>query len=251
MGTCWPQRYDKLFLIDVKVRVINNTPYDVYRAASQFPLGRVEVIDLRYLSRDIPLPESEEAYLFLETAGTWMCFDWAPDRFADSIARLQTACPNLTVVGPQARALREHLNGNFRIIDRLAFQSEIVPEGRAKPRVISDAWVCRQRNRAYNGEYWDGTRLSLRETFSVYHSMNCPLTCSFCFYGRNGREPPLDFRTLFEEALADDDAWIRWKAVRSLGELGLDQSRPRVEMLIEDPDFQVRFEVAKVLRQTS
>ena len=58
------------------------------------------------------------------------------------------------------------------------------------------------------------------------------------------------FRTLFEGALADDDAWIRWKAVRSLGQLGLKQSRPQVETLIEDPDFQVRFEVAKVLRQT-
>jgi hypothetical protein len=58
-----------------------------------------------------------------------------------------------------------------------------------------------------------------------------------------------EFRTLFEDALADGDAWIRWKAVRSLGELGLDRSRPLVETLIEDPDFQVRFEVAKALRE--
>ncbi|MGZ8755085.1 MAG: HEAT repeat domain-containing protein, partial [Acidimicrobiia bacterium] len=58
-----------------------------------------------------------------------------------------------------------------------------------------------------------------------------------------------EFRTLFEDALADGDAWIRWKAVRSLGELGLDSSRPLVETLIEDPDFQVRFEVAKALRE--
>jgi len=57
------------------------------------------------------------------------------------------------------------------------------------------------------------------------------------------------FRPLFEESLADDDAWIRWKAVRSLGTLGLDTSRTRVESLAGDPDFQVRFEVAKVLRE--
>ncbi len=57
------------------------------------------------------------------------------------------------------------------------------------------------------------------------------------------------FRSLFQEALSDDDAWIRWKAVRSLGDLGLDQSRALVEPLAEDPDFQVQFEVAKVLRE--
>ena len=56
------------------------------------------------------------------------------------------------------------------------------------------------------------------------------------------------FRPLFEESLADDDSWIRWKAVRSLGDLGLGKSRDRVESLTEDPDFQVRFEVARVLR---
>ncbi|GBD84837.1 hypothetical protein BMS3Abin02_01231 [bacterium BMS3Abin02] len=57
------------------------------------------------------------------------------------------------------------------------------------------------------------------------------------------------FRALFEGALGDDDAWIRWKAVRSLGALGLASSMRRVEVLADDPDFQVRFEVAKVLRE--
>ena len=56
------------------------------------------------------------------------------------------------------------------------------------------------------------------------------------------------FRSLFEASLTDDDSWIRWKAVRSLGDLGLGESRPEVALLTEDPDFQVRFEVAKVLR---
>jgi hypothetical protein len=57
------------------------------------------------------------------------------------------------------------------------------------------------------------------------------------------------FRTLFETALRDDDPWIRWKAVRSLGELGLASSRAAVAALEDDSDFQVRFEVAKVLRE--
>lgn len=57
------------------------------------------------------------------------------------------------------------------------------------------------------------------------------------------------FRSLFEETLADNDSWIRWKSVRSLGDLGLGASRSRIESMTDDPDFQVRFEVARVLRQ--
>ncbi len=57
------------------------------------------------------------------------------------------------------------------------------------------------------------------------------------------------FRLLFEECLTDEDAWIRWKAVRSLGELGLLAGRSAIESMTDDPDFQVRFEVAKVLRE--
>lgn len=55
-------------------------------------------------------------------------------------------------------------------------------------------------------------------------------------------------RDLFEGALAAEDAWVRWKAVRSLAELGIAQSRTAVERLTDDPDFQVRFEVARALR---
>lgn len=58
------------------------------------------------------------------------------------------------------------------------------------------------------------------------------------------------FRGLFETGLGDEDPWIRWKAVRSLGELGVEPSRGRIEALTDDPDFQVRFEVAKVLRRS-
>ncbi len=57
------------------------------------------------------------------------------------------------------------------------------------------------------------------------------------------------FRDLFEELLSDEDAWVRWKAVRSLGVLGIGSSRPAVEALGDDSDFQVRFEVARVLRE--
>jgi hypothetical protein len=56
------------------------------------------------------------------------------------------------------------------------------------------------------------------------------------------------FRPLFEKALGDADAWIRWKAVRSLGDLGADPSREAIEAAVEDPEFRVRFEAARVLR---
>lgn len=55
-------------------------------------------------------------------------------------------------------------------------------------------------------------------------------------------------RDLFEGALSSDDAWTRWKAVRALAGLGLDSSRDAVAALSDDPDFQVRFEVARSLR---
>ncbi|MGI9648509.1 MAG: HEAT repeat domain-containing protein [Acidimicrobiia bacterium] len=56
-------------------------------------------------------------------------------------------------------------------------------------------------------------------------------------------------RSLLELALADEDDWIRWKAVKGLSDLGLGSSAPAVEALAEDPDFQVRFEVAAALRR--
>ncbi|MBA2338647.1 MAG: NifU N-terminal domain-containing protein [Acidimicrobiia bacterium] len=55
-------------------------------------------------------------------------------------------------------------------------------------------------------------------------------------------------RPLFERALSAKDAWVRWKAVRAIDELGLGPSREAIANLQEDPDFQVRFEVARVLR---
>lgn len=47
----------------------------------------------------------------------------------------------------------------------------------------------------------------------------------------------------------NDRTWTRWKAVRSLGELGLVNSRRALEAVIDDPEFQVRFETGKVLRE--
>jgi hypothetical protein len=55
-------------------------------------------------------------------------------------------------------------------------------------------------------------------------------------------------RVVFESVLADDDPWIRWKATRALGELGIGPSRAVLETRLEDPDFQVRFEANRVLR---
>lgn len=55
-------------------------------------------------------------------------------------------------------------------------------------------------------------------------------------------------RSLFELALSSPDAWVRWKAIRAIGALGVGSSRDAVTALEDDPDFQVRFEVAKTLR---
>jgi hypothetical protein len=56
-------------------------------------------------------------------------------------------------------------------------------------------------------------------------------------------------RSLLEAALGDVDDWIRWKAVKGLSELGLGTSVDAVIALADDPDFQVRFEVAAALRR--
>ena len=56
-------------------------------------------------------------------------------------------------------------------------------------------------------------------------------------------------RGLLEQALSDEDDWIRWKAVKGLSELGLAGSSQAVAALTDDPDFQVRFEVAAALRR--
>ncbi len=52
-------------------------------------------------------------------------------------------------------------------------------------------------------------------------------------------------RDLFRQALDDEDAWTRWKAVRALGDLGI-QPGDGVARLADDPDFQVRMEVASL-----
>ena len=56
-------------------------------------------------------------------------------------------------------------------------------------------------------------------------------------------------RSLLETALSDADAWVRWKALRGLAELGTGPSRESVSGLADDPDFRVRLEVAAALRQ--
>ncbi len=62
--------------------------------------------------------------------------------------------------------------------------------------------------------------------------------------GREGLRP------LLETALADADAWVRWKALRGLAELGAERSRAPIEALAGDADFRIRLEVAAALRAT-
>ena len=60
-----------------------------------------------------------------------------------------------------------------------------------------------------------------------------------------GRE---DLRPLLEAALGDVDAWVRWKALRGLVELGPAPSRTAIVARADDPDFRVRLEAAAALR---
>ena len=62
----------------------------------------------------------------------------------------------------------------------------------------------------------------------------------------DARRPEL--RPLLESALADADAWVRWKALRGVADLGAGPSRAVVAALADDPDFRVRLEVAAALR---
>ncbi|HET7718865.1 MAG TPA: NifU N-terminal domain-containing protein [Acidimicrobiales bacterium] len=60
-----------------------------------------------------------------------------------------------------------------------------------------------------------------------------------------GRE---ELRPLLEDALGDADAWVRWKALRGLVELGPAPSRSAIVARADDPDFRVRLEAAAALR---
>ncbi len=57
-----------------------------------------------------------------------------------------------------------------------------------------------------------------------------------------------ELRPLLESALADSDAWVRWKALRGLAELGPGASRDAIAAKADDPDFRVRLEAAAALR---
>ena len=57
-----------------------------------------------------------------------------------------------------------------------------------------------------------------------------------------------ELRPLLEAALADSDAWIRWKALRGLAELGPQPSRDAIAARADDPDFRVRLEAAAALK---
>ena len=55
-------------------------------------------------------------------------------------------------------------------------------------------------------------------------------------------------RALLEAALGDSDAWVRWKALRGLAQLGALPSRAAIAAHADDPDFRVRLEVVAALR---
>ena len=58
-----------------------------------------------------------------------------------------------------------------------------------------------------------------------------------------------ELRPILERALGDTDAWVRWKAIRGLTELGAAPSRAVIEPLGDDRDFRVRLEARGALRR--
>jgi len=57
------------------------------------------------------------------------------------------------------------------------------------------------------------------------------------------------YRPLFEEAIFDGDAWIRWRAVRAISDIGIGSSEEQIILATADADFQVRFEANAVWRR--
>jgi hypothetical protein len=55
-----------------------------------------------------------------------------------------------------------------------------------------------------------------------------------------------ELRPFLERALADADAWIRWKALSGIGALGAGPSRAVIGTVAEDPDFRVRLEAKRL-----
>jgi HEAT repeat protein len=55
-----------------------------------------------------------------------------------------------------------------------------------------------------------------------------------------------ELRPLLERALADADAWIRWKALSGLGSIGPEPSRAAIAGVAQDPDFRVRLEATRL-----
>jgi HEAT repeat protein len=58
-----------------------------------------------------------------------------------------------------------------------------------------------------------------------------------------------ELRPLLDAALGDADAWIRWKALSGIAALGIGASRAAVAGCMEDADFRVRLEAARLLER--
>lgn len=113
---------------------------------------------------------------------------------------------------------------------------EAAAEGDARLRRVAVATLSGASNRSYAADvlwagYGDESRLVRRVAIDA---------------AADAEEEGL--RPLLEDALDDEDPWIRWKSVRALRDIDIGPSREEVAALREDPDFQVRFEVEAALR---
>lgn len=189
------------YFVDVKRRFINNTPSDVFRLLSHLRVTQDRFVDLRFEDR---FPDADEAFLFLETAGTWMCFDWNEERFIRRIESLSARYRRVTVIGPQAAALRALTGEELTAITNVDFGGQLSPDY-ATDVAIDLAWMNRAETDLYNGEKTTSAGLSIRPTVSIQRSMSCPLACEFCYYGARQRGATVPWPRL----LADLDALHR------------------------------------------
>lgn len=152
----------------------------------------------------------------------------APERTRDEL--LQEAGHTATLAGEDLHLLDPNDPGDAA---RLA---GALDAGDPRTRRIAVALLAESddaalRDRALERGYEDGSRLVRRTAVDAA-----------------GDVEDQALRPFLERALGNGDDWIRWRAIRALGELGLRSSRRAVDAMTGDPEFRVRFEAERVLR---
>lgn len=258
-GTRAPSLFDRVFTGPV---VPEATPHP---RKVKFAIGGQPAPGRWYQRSDPDPPEDERVVRLFEeldvtdvmvagdfvTVGLSRSSSWENrlDALLDLVTRLfwrgeGTTDPERTREELLREAGRTHLGGAHRELHLLdpdasddrsrlesALQSLDVKDRRIAVAILAESADAAVRTRAIQQGYADSSRIVRRGAIDAAADLEDPA-----------------LRPLFERAFTDEDAWIRWKAVRAIGDIGVSTSRAAVAALAEDPDFTVRFEVARILR---